>query len=506
MAKSSVVGINLESDCIDRIAAEVGCVRGSWPLNYLGMPLGGNPNSLAFWDPVIERVSRKLEGWHKGGLSRGGRLTLLQAVLGSMPVYLMSVFRMPCKVIEAIEAMMRNFFWEGRGEHKRDHLVRWDIVSLPKKCGGLGVGNLKLKNMALLGKWLWRFPLESKSLWHSIILSKFGNHSNGWDVNTLFNATLRSPWKSIARIWEKYMENIKLVLGRGDRIRFWEDVWVESSSLRDRFPRLYRLSLSQNAVISSVLKRQSSTGFSWDLNFSRNFNNRDIVDFTSLLGIIGNTHFNFNSGDKRVWVGTSSGKFSCKSFLENISCSSSSLPFPQYSFIWKGGVPHKVKVFAWLASLGKVNTCDKIQVRRPNCMLSPSVCILCKKDGESIDHILVHCSVARFMWSNLFSLFGVDGVLPKKWADCVVIKWSFGTDHTKAKILWRILVLAMAWRLWLERNSRIFDDKVSGAEEIWDNIIFSADLWARAFNIIDSTQSFLFKLDCFSFLDQSASL
>ncbi|KAM7488895.1 hypothetical protein LguiB_026379 [Lonicera macranthoides] len=221
-----------------------------------------------------------------------------------MPVYLMSVFRMPCKVIEAIEAMMRNFFWGGREEHKRDHLVRWDIVSLPKKCGGLGVGNLKFKNMALLGKWLWRFPLESKSLWHSIILSKFGNHSNGWDVNTLFNATLRSPWKSIARIWEKYMENIKLVLGRGDRIRFWEDVWVKSSSLRDRFPRLYHLSLSQNAVISLVLKRQSSSDFSWDLNFSRNFNDRDIVDFTSLLGIIGNTHFNFNSGDKRGWVGT----------------------------------------------------------------------------------------------------------------------------------------------------------------------------------------------------------
>ena len=104
--------------------------------------------------------------------------------------------------------------------------------------------------MALLGKWLWRFPLESESLWHSIIVSKYGKHPNGWDVNVDFNATLRSPWKSIARMWEVFMGNIKVVVGKGDGFIFWEDHWVGPCSLKDRFPRLYRLSPSQNMVIS----------------------------------------------------------------------------------------------------------------------------------------------------------------------------------------------------------------------------------------------------------------
>ncbi|RVW70241.1 hypothetical protein CK203_056213 [Vitis vinifera] len=37
--------------------------------------------------------------------------------------------------------------WEG----KRDHLVRWDVVCKPKAIGGLGFGNISLRNLALLG-------------------------------------------------------------------------------------------------------------------------------------------------------------------------------------------------------------------------------------------------------------------------------------------------------------------------------------------------------------------
>ena len=92
MGKSSVVGLNIEDDRLANIALELGCSSGSWPpLNYLGLPLGGNPSSLSFWNPVIERVAKRVEGWHKGCLSRGGRLVLLQSVLRSIPIYFLSL-------------------------------------------------------------------------------------------------------------------------------------------------------------------------------------------------------------------------------------------------------------------------------------------------------------------------------------------------------------------------------------------------------------------------------
>lgn len=73
--------------------------------------------------------------------------------------------------------MQRNFLWE-LGERRRDHLLRWDMVCKPMNSGGLGLGNLAIRNDALLAKWLWRFPREEGSMWHSVIAAKYGLHDN----------------------------------------------------------------------------------------------------------------------------------------------------------------------------------------------------------------------------------------------------------------------------------------------------------------------------------------
>lgn len=43
MGKSTFLGINLDEDFIFYLAANMGCSVGSWPIKYLGLPLGGNP-------------------------------------------------------------------------------------------------------------------------------------------------------------------------------------------------------------------------------------------------------------------------------------------------------------------------------------------------------------------------------------------------------------------------------------------------------------------------------
>jgi hypothetical protein len=43
--------------------------------------------------------------------------------------------------------------------------------------------------------------------------------------------------------------------------------------------------------------------------------------------------------------------------------------------------------------------------------------------GESIDHFLLHCEVSRDLWSSLFSLFGVDWVMPRKVGE-LLMSWG----------------------------------------------------------------------------------
>ena len=77
-----------------------------------------------------------------------------------MPIYYISIFKLPGRVAELIEKMMRTFLWDSGETGKGRSLVVWNLVVRSKENGGLGLGNLKKKNLALLGKSLWRFPRE----------------------------------------------------------------------------------------------------------------------------------------------------------------------------------------------------------------------------------------------------------------------------------------------------------------------------------------------------------
>lgn len=82
-------------------------------------------------------MGKRLDGWKKTYICRGGRLIVLNAVLASIPMYYLSFIKIVVKVANRIERMQRGFLWEGSGEGKKDHWVRWEVVSRPKNKGGL---------------------------------------------------------------------------------------------------------------------------------------------------------------------------------------------------------------------------------------------------------------------------------------------------------------------------------------------------------------------------------
>ena len=58
-------------------------------------------------------------------------------------------------------------------------MISWGVVSRSRDGGVLSIGNVKARNTALVGKWLWRFSFEVNSMWHLVIKSKYGLHANG---------------------------------------------------------------------------------------------------------------------------------------------------------------------------------------------------------------------------------------------------------------------------------------------------------------------------------------
>ena len=90
VAKSEMVPIE-EVNNVNALAEILDCRVGALPMTYLGMPLAASHKSPSIWNPILEKIERKLAGWMKLYLSKGGKMTLLKSTLSSLPTYFFSI-------------------------------------------------------------------------------------------------------------------------------------------------------------------------------------------------------------------------------------------------------------------------------------------------------------------------------------------------------------------------------------------------------------------------------
>ncbi|RVW87763.1 hypothetical protein CK203_043985 [Vitis vinifera] len=171
-----------------------------------------------------------------------------------------------------------------------------------------------LRNRALLGKWLWRYPRESTALWHQVILSIYGTHSNGWDANTLVRWSHRCPWKAIAQVFQDFSKYTRLVVGNGERIRFLGRFMMGGPNLQRQYPRLCRVVMDKKC--SHIFNSGSDRPFSWNFNFRRSLTDYEIEDLEGLMRSIDCMNLSTSASDARSWSLLSSELFTVKSSLQ----------------------------------------------------------------------------------------------------------------------------------------------------------------------------------------------
>jgi hypothetical protein len=59
-------------------------------MKYLGMPIDEKRLVVSKWDPIVEKMGKKLSGWKGNMLSHGDMLTLVNACLSSITLYMLS--------------------------------------------------------------------------------------------------------------------------------------------------------------------------------------------------------------------------------------------------------------------------------------------------------------------------------------------------------------------------------------------------------------------------------
>lgn len=65
-------------------------------------------------------------------------------------------------VIKRLKKPMIDFLWKCVSKVKVSYLVNWEMIQRPKN--GVTHRKYHCKNKTLLGKWLWRFPIEKNAI------------------------------------------------------------------------------------------------------------------------------------------------------------------------------------------------------------------------------------------------------------------------------------------------------------------------------------------------------
>ena len=83
-------------------------------------------------------------------------------------------------------------------------------------------------------------------------------------------------------------------------------------------------------------------------------------------------------------------------------------------------------------------------------------CELPPRDEEIVEHLLLHCSMARELWDMVFTIFGIQWVMPRRVVDLLHC-WQDHFGWHQSVEIWKAIPPCLMWCIWNERNARKFE-------------------------------------------------
>jgi hypothetical protein len=136
-------------------------------------------------------------------LSYGDRLVLINSVLTSLPMFMLSFLEIPIGVRKRLDYYRSNFFWQSDEHKKKYRLSKWNILCRPKDQEGLGIEVLELKNKCLLSKWLFKL-LSEEGMWQQLLCNKYLKNKTLAQVEA--KPTDSPFWKGLMHVKEDFFK------------------------------------------------------------------------------------------------------------------------------------------------------------------------------------------------------------------------------------------------------------------------------------------------------------
>ncbi|XP_058724451.1 uncharacterized protein LOC131595932 [Vicia villosa] len=496
-AKSNIIGVNVGDWLINAALSFLACKKGSYPFKFLGIMVGDNPRRKKVWLEVVNNIRRRLSSWKGRNISMGGRVTLINSVLNSIPIFTLSFFKIPGKIAKEIRKIQSEFLWSGRLERRCIHWVNWGVVCKSKAKGGLGVRDVKEMNNALLLKWKWRILNDNEAIWNSFIKERYCCPKiRIQDTGGVLHRSDDSIWwRDLCKIkvLDEIIDNgfsgcFTCLCKDGKDILFWHNRWLGDFSLCLEFPDLYDLSIKKLCTVEEVMEWNGGV-LRWDLDGLFSTGAAHGIS-ASAAAAAGSSWARFRDGflefvpsvqdsDTFSWSFDDNNVFTVASISSMIDSAKSFAWDNQVTnslkVLWDLKLPPKIKVFGWRFFIDRLPTRDQL-LKRGIALASGPNCVLCDSSFESSSHLFFNCHMVKGVWNHVFIWLGIAEEINLEDLFC------FEAIQEKVKCSNRRIIInfvwvATIWSLWLMRNAMIFRGEVFSFEVVCTNIVFLSWRW-----------------------------
>ncbi|GJX29808.1 RNA-directed DNA polymerase, eukaryota, reverse transcriptase zinc-binding domain protein [Tanacetum coccineum] len=370
-----------------------------------------------------------------------------------MPIFHMSLFKVPSGILHKLESIRKHFFNGHEVSSRKISWVNWNKVISPKEKGGLGVSSLYALNRGLLFKWVWRFLTQGSFLWARVIKAIHGMDGS---IGNIRIDNSKSCWSSIINEINvlsskgiKLMNYLRITLGNGVSTRLWDEPWHVEGILKDRFPRIYALENCKSVTVGDKLAHQTLSH-----SFGRlprgGIENAQFAEFSVLLQQVV-----LAQGSVRwTWTENGSGQFSVASvrkIIDNKLCSGG-----ENSTRWIRCVPNKINIHAWKVMTEPLAT--RFDKSRRGIVIESILCGNCDIGVETTSHLFFTCDMATSVHRLINRWWEVPDMEIDSYATwkgwIVTIRMA-----SKTKLMFEGVYYVMWWLLWWYRNKKIFEGK-----------------------------------------------
>ncbi|KAL9667910.1 hypothetical protein QQ045_002279 [Rhodiola kirilowii] len=102
---------NTPADIRAEITEVLGVRQVPFHSKYLGLPLVMGQKKSEMFRCIVEKIWNKMSDWKCKLLSAAGREVLIKVVLQALPIYTMSVYKLPEKCIQEVMKLILRFWW-----------------------------------------------------------------------------------------------------------------------------------------------------------------------------------------------------------------------------------------------------------------------------------------------------------------------------------------------------------------------------------------------------------